>query len=169
MAPESSIVSRILELTRWIPLSDLGLETHPIEDGLLGLGEGFYVVTRPHNAELKRDDPRAPFISMICWAPSEGATRRAAFENIDADDGAEGTAPSALVFGWEDLTHGGLVKRANQERRKFLEHASYNVGDGSGRFIHKDLDFGSVHVLFRSHRIKARELPYAIAILPQAK
>lgn len=145
---------RLLQLPGWTPLREV---PNPvlIAPTLYRLSEGAYVLAQDYNRALE-DDPGAPFVTELLWASSDGAARRAAMDDIDADDGASSVPPPSLWHKGNAPSYASVLREAGKQ----AEYATYRLDD---RFVHKVVDLGGSRFFFRSLQFDEEERPYAIA------
>ena len=155
--------SKLCHLPAWIPICELDWDTTLVESDVYRIGEGAYALAQPITRDLREGDPRAPFLTVLYWAPSDGAVRRVALNHIDDDDGAEATPPRVLWMNAELPTYGVLLRagRAHAEEG-CTERATYAA---DGRFVHKVIDFGNRQFYFRQVDVNLSERPYAVGVL----
>jgi hypothetical protein len=79
MAAVGSIVPGLLELTCWTPLSDLGLETNPIEDSSLGLTDRMRTHTRRCNPS---SSARASAACCVSWREHRAPKRKVVLQVV---------------------------------------------------------------------------------------
>lgn len=145
----------------WTPLRDLGWQTTHVGSELYYLGDSTYVLAQPITRSLETGHPDAPFVTMLFWATSHGAARRAALNQVDADDGATGAPPAVLCPTTDLPTYRALLEAARSHgKRRIIERATYAA---DGRFVHKLIDFLESQFYFRKVEIDPGEMPYVIA------
>lgn len=120
-----------------------------------------YLVTANHFRDLSPSEE--PIISLVVWAPSPNALRRAFDQNIEEDDGVLGIPPEEMLLAQRANTWESIQTAAKQLGIKFLESASYRITT-DGAFIHKQLESRTYRVYFRSRHINPNEHPYAIVV-----
>lgn len=139
------------------------LAPHPTAIGpeLYRIADEVYALAFPDRSEgTLQGEP--PFVSILYWAASDGAARRAAIRDVDSDDGAVSPPPAALwgEAGAPDYRSLRAYGRASRPGG-ILERASYRM---DGRFIHGVLDLGATEYYFREPEIDDGAVPYAIAL-----
>jgi hypothetical protein len=155
--------SRLSRVRAWTPLREITESVQPIHDDLYRVVDELYVLATPITRDLQEGDQRAPFVTMLFWAPSDGAARRAALNAIDVDDGAFGTPPSVLWTNSEPPTYSLLLRSAGAlGEGGQAERATYAE---DGRFVHKVIDTGSCRFYFRERVVHGAERPYAVGMI----
>jgi len=104
-----------------------------------------------------------PIITLIIWAPSAGALKRAFNGDIESDDGISGIPPNEMLISPTANTWGTIKEQAKELGIKFLESASYRIMT-DGAFIQKQLQSRTYRAYFRSRNTKFNEHPYVIAV-----
>jgi hypothetical protein len=147
----------------WTSLRDFKEEASLIGRGLYRIGAKAYALAVPITRDLLEGDPRAPFLTRIYWAPSDGAAERAALNRVDLDDGASGSPPQSLCASTGCPTYRSLLEFGRLEAKGGpTERATYA---SDGRFVHKVIDLGDRHFYFRKLDVDDAEVPYAIGVV----
>jgi hypothetical protein len=145
----------------WCPLSDFPFEASLLSGGLLRVGSDAFVFTVPYDQHLAKT-PLAPYVTLLVWAPSEGAALRALESEIEKDDGVSGEPPPEMLFDPNAKTYAAIVRAAKQQYGgEFSEHASYRIAT-DGAFIQKSVSAGPFEYCFRSPSRVGAEAPFAI-------
>lgn len=145
----------------WTPLVQFPVKYSKIDDHLVYLGAGIYGRTRDVNARLQAD-PLAPFLARLFWASSEGAARRIADMQIEADDGANNNLPSLLAFGLSEVTVTNLRTLAKERSLQTFESAAYRVMP-DGKLVSWTLRVENLEYCFRTGKCET-EPPYGVVI-----
>ena len=83
-----------------MPLREVSGPTRQLAENLYSIGPELYVFVHEMNSRFEHDPVGGPFVTLAIWAPSDGAARRAALDDLQADDGAEAPVPESVSFGW---------------------------------------------------------------------
>jgi hypothetical protein len=150
------------ELKRYIgkPISTLPQKPEAVTESILRLGPA-YLFTIPDFVDLSPSNE--PIISLVIWAPSVGAVKRAFERAIEEDDASVAEPPQEMLLVPNANTWAKILAEGKSQNIKFLESGSYRIMT-DGAFIHKQLESRHYRAYFRSPTIDANELPYAIAV-----
>lgn len=147
----------------WTPLRDLNGDAILVERNLYRVGRSAYAVAVPITQDLVEGDPRAPFLTIIYWAPSDGAARRVALNRVDTDDGATGMPPQSLCVRVGVPTYSSILEAGRLNAKGGpTERATYA---SDGRFVHKVIDLENRRFCFRGVDVDDAETPYAIGVV----
>ncbi|WP_173061345.1 hypothetical protein [Sulfurimicrobium lacus] len=123
--------------------------------------QGAYLMTAHHFQDLS--PAKEPIITLVIWAPSIGALKRAFAFDVDNDDDAVGEPPQELLLAPGATTWRSILDIAKAQGIRLLESASYRIMT-DGAFVHRQLESRNYRVYFRSRHDNPGESPYAIAI-----
>jgi hypothetical protein len=128
------------------------------------LGEHMYLFTVPYNERAEVGAPGAPFVTMVAWAESKGAIRRALLLEIEEDAiDRDATLPLELMPASGASSYGQILTEARHKRRSVREYASYRIAT-DGAFIDRAIECGQFVYCFRSRESDDSERPYAIKV-----
>jgi hypothetical protein len=153
--------AELMGFTDWKPLAQLPWPTTMLSDGLRQISSNAFVFVVPYNRMLESDGD-GPYITLLWWAQSPGAARRAADGILEADDGVDGELPPGELLIEGARSYGDLltaVKRTCPSGS--IESASY---DTQGRFLHAQIWAANFKFYFRDQRTPADGLPFAISV-----
>jgi len=153
------LLSRVSAL---VPLGELGMPAMLLSRGLYRLNHGYYTMTRLRNVRSDRHES-GPLLTKLCWAPSDGAARRAVLNEVDADDGAQGKIPPSITAGWVADTYGDLLARGRASASSIVAESAAYAGTPRSRFVHKIVQVDSLEFFFRTMTFDDMERPYAVA------
>jgi hypothetical protein len=159
--------SEVLTLPAWPSLRTVAPDAVTVKNNLMRVGKEQFALVTTHDRELRDDNPEAPFVTSIIWAPNENSALRCALHDIDVDDVNDtGKPPRELLPFDTPPTYAAITEAARTKRYgDHLEHAEYRIGtSGKGEFVHKIVEVGRIGYCFRSSRARKTELPYAIRI-----
>ena len=162
---------KLKELPAWMPLSGLPQQPHHLEDVLFRLAPTQYLVCPPYNERFERVPGTAGFLGSLLWAPNDGAARRAALMDIEAD--SPDTRPQVepapdleLLLAGAPTAYGTILAEAKTGRYgRYLESASYRVAK-DGAFVHRSISVVPFTFYFRNRADDAGDPCYAIEYLP---
>ena len=144
----------------WKPLSNLPENVAPVTADIYQSGAA-YLMTAPYFKDISPSEE--PVITLVIWAPSVGALKRAFDFGLEEDDGVVGEPPQEMLLAPNANTWVTIREAGNNQGIKFLESASYRIMT-DGAFIHRELESRNYRAYFRSRHNKPNERPYAIAV-----
>src|SRR5262249_40143882 len=131
-------------------------------NNVLQVDADIYAFVVPYNEKLETGAPGAPFATMVAWAESPGAARRALSREVEADPGPSGKpAPNELLPAAHARTYAEVLAAARTAKTRAQQYATYRVGS-DGAFVHRVIDCGRTVYCFRSTGPDDTERPYAI-------
>jgi hypothetical protein len=150
--------------------------TSLVARGLFRLGEDVYLYTVPHDHRLRNASNGARFVSMVLWAETEGAARRALLGEVEADlrDGTRRPPGELLPAGAAGM-YGDIRAALRAEKQEMREFAEYRIAT-DGVFLHRVIQSESTLYYFRNDESDETERPFAVVLqfaiprdeLPQA-
>lgn len=154
---------RLRALPCWTPLVEVSEAARSLGSNLYQLGEETYALALPEIYGSKAPKgQRAPFVTVVYWAASDGSARRAAGCDVDADDGGTGIPPVALWPSETPPTYGELTVVARQlGRGGIVERATYG---NRGQFVHIVVAVNRHEYCFRKNVLRASDTPYAVSL-----
>ena len=154
----------------WAPLSSLGIKgLSPIAEDLYRISPQIYLFA--HHEILTEAKVPGPYVTILLWAESDGAAKRAMLQDLEADKDRSNLAPPAeMLYQTGCVTYRQLIAHL----KHIGKFQPYTV-TGSYRII-KGGDFTATHVnvdnwvfMFRSQKVKAEEPPFAIQFRLKAR
>jgi hypothetical protein len=163
--------SELKEIPAWLPINALPEQPVHLDGVLFRLAPSQYLICPPYNERFERVSGIAAFLGALLWAPNDGAARRAALMDIEADSPgirpvAESLPPRELLPSSGSTKYGAILGelRAASSRR-YLETASYRVAT-DGAFIHRTISSVPYTFFFRNRKDDDSDPCYAIEYLP---
>jgi hypothetical protein len=159
------------EIPAWVPITELPEQPVRVDDVLYYLAPTQYLICPPHNEQLATIPGVAGFLGSLLWAPNDGAARRAALMDVEADavekrPRVEPPPPPELLLSPDATAYGVILARAKSGRHgRHLESASYRIGR-DGAFVHRSISVGPTTFFFRSRKDDDSDPCYAIEYLP---
>ena len=146
--------------TNWSSLATLPFEWAQLNNELVTIGPHAYYFINPLNQQFVVD-AGSPYVTLLFWAQSDGAVRRAACREIGADDPSNDSfPPHEMLLRAGSQTYADILRDAKSGRfGRYSEHATYTSG---GLFVHKTISLRSLQFHFRNVAIEAAEIPYAV-------
>jgi hypothetical protein len=153
-----------MEFKAWTPLRDAKLQANLIAEGLYRIGPHAYAVVVEYNESLEPKDPRAPFIALLMWAPSDGAAKRAALGVAELDDGVVGNPPPEIALGEANATYERMLRAKGPGAiSPPVREATYR-GKPDRNFVHRVINFGRLEFYFRGRDPDPNERAYAVKV-----
>lgn len=152
--------NRLTELRSWTPLTEVSSAAERVGDLLFRVGPMQYVIAVPYNERFERTE-NAPFVTILLWAPTDGAAKRAKLMEIEADDLAVSPPPEVLLPKSASSTYGSIVQTLRKGGSPVEEWADYRVAK-DGAFVHRTLSAPPHAFHFRSREEDQGEPCYAI-------
>jgi hypothetical protein len=152
----------LTSLRRWTPLRQV-TKTTPVKlgDDLFKIDTGKYLVCVPYKRDLTEGGGER-FITSVLWARTDGAARRAALLQIEADQVIEGGPPPDLLLPGRPVSYGDIIRELKKDQTgEFGETASYRVAT-DGAFVHRSIVTESTSFHFRNPEHDDSEPCYAI-------
>lgn len=149
-----------LRMYAWKPLSRLPEQATPVTENIYQVGAA-YLLTVPYFKDFTPSEE--PVITLVIWALSVGALKRAFNFDIEEDDGVSGEPPQEMLLApgattWETIRDAGEVQCI-----QFTDSASYRIAT-DGASIHRQLGSRSYSAYFRSRHDTHTECSYVIAV-----
>jgi hypothetical protein len=158
-------------IAAWTPINALPVQSAHLEGVLFRLAPTQYVICPPYNEHLLRVPGVVGFLGALLWAPHDGAARRAALLDIEADDAIrrleiEPVPPADLLLPGGPTSYGAILSELKTGRYgKPFESASYRVAK-DGAFVHRSISVGGHEFFFRNRKDDDNDTCYAIQFRP---
>ena len=149
----------LVGLNSWTLLSKSGIAAQPLGGSLFKIDDGKYIVCVPYDARMAplADDYS---ITIVVWAETDGAARRAVLQDLEADVRESTLPPHAMTLNG-CVRYGDLAAAAKAGGLgSVLESASYRFSDGKFSDRRITLPVWTFH--FRGQRNNAQEKVYAV-------
>lgn len=162
---------KLKEIPAWVPISALPEQPVHLHDVLFRLAPTQYLICPPYNEHFERVPGIGGFLGSLLWAPNDGAARRAALMDIEADSAekrpkVEPPPPLDLLLPGGPTAYGAILAEVKAERYgRHLESASYRVAK-DGAFVHRSISAGAFTFFFRNRKDDDNDPCYAIEYLP---
>jgi len=157
---------RFKKIPAWTPLTSLRLgKSVRINQDIYKVATNayFFIVSEV----VGRSSPtNGPFVTILVWAQSDGAVRRAMSREIEADTDQPARAvriPSEMKPEEQCNTYGDIIDFLEKTENKwpFSETSSYRIAT-DGKFICRKVVFNNWVFMFRNSERKGSEAPFAI-------
>ena len=153
--------NRLKELRCWTPLVQVSPSAERLGDGLFRLDPTQYVIAVPYNEQFERTD-RAPFVTILLWAETDGAAKRAKLMDIEADEKSHVTPPAELLLPGQSVAYGDIVKELRRgQHGTYQETASYRIAK-DGAFVDRNIATPILSFHFRKREDDPTDRCYAI-------
>lgn len=153
---------QLLSLRPWTLLSTTGLSTNQLGDVLFKVGDNAFLLCAPYDSQLR---PLADDVSVaaVVWAESEGAARRAALQQIEADQPTDSQPPAEVLLK-PGMNRYGDIREAGRAGSlgSMLEAASYRGRDGL--FVDRRINLPRWTFHFRRPESDDSEPCYAVQV-----
>ena len=161
--------ARLKELPAWLPTTELPEPPVHLKDRLFRVAGTQYLICPPHNERFERVPSIPGFVGYLLWASHDGAARRAALMEVEADTSDARPdfeiPPPELLLPGNSATYGAVLREAKTGRHgRCLESASYRVGT-DGAFVHRSIGVGPYTFFFRNRKDDPSDPCYAIEYL----
>jgi hypothetical protein len=144
----------------WTPIEEAVSTVIAVEDKLFQIGPTQYVICTPYREDLV-SVPGGHFVTVLYWATSEGAARRAVLHQIERDDRQAGMPPAELIPSPDATSYGEILDKLRLGAVPFRESASYRIAT-DGAFIDRRISTQTQSFHFRGRDDDDGETCYAI-------
>jgi hypothetical protein len=148
-------------LRAWTPLSEVPASATHLGGVLYKLAPSVYVTCVSYNRRLEEVEGGL-FVTMVLWAETDGAARRAQLMEIEADQHADVHPPPEMLLRGQPVIYGEILrelKRGNYG--EFREWADYRVAT-DGAFVQRTVNIPPLSFYFRKLEEDDSERCYAI-------
>ena len=147
----------------WTPLSSLEIEgVMPIADNLYCIGPEAYIFA--HNDILRETKKRGPYMTILLWADSDGAAKRAMLMDIESDKGSTGLLPPPeMLYAKNCITYGELKNHLKKIGilTPYIQTAGYRIAR-DGAFVASSVSPNNWEFMYRNLKVKPSDTPFAI-------
>jgi hypothetical protein len=149
------------ELRCWTPLAEVSQSAERLGDLLFCIGPAQYVIAVPHNEQFDRTE-KAPFVTILLWAETDGAARRAKLMDVEADEKGHVAPPAELLLPGQSVAYGDIVKELRRgQHGTYQETASYRIAK-DGAFVDRNIATPVLTFHFRKREDDPTDPCYAI-------